>query len=147
MKFVVDHSSHAVCCSVCCTKIKDIGKEVIEKIGGYGALEEKLGKDWYNELRRREDAARDSFLVDNKFGAAWQTCGKDRCREAEMRALAVAAGVRDMGYPTVRQGWVASYEGEVDFTDPDGNRWHAVGFLARGTPHWAEDGKIRFYRT
>ena len=41
--------------------------------------------------------------------------------------LALAAGIRDRSYQTVRNGEVASYSGEAIITMDDGRRWRATG--------------------
>jgi len=57
----------------------------------------------------------------------------DELRKAQPPyALAIAAGVMDVSYPTVRYGTVAAYRGHGDVTMPDGSRWHAVGHMPDG---------------
>jgi len=48
-------------------------------------------------------------------------------------ALALAAGVRDCSYGTVRWGTVADYRGEGVVTMADGRRWRCVGHGPTGS--------------
>lgn len=48
-------------------------------------------------------------------------------------ALALAAGVRDASYGTVRWGTVADYRGEGVVTMADGRRWRCVGHGPTGS--------------
>lgn len=54
--------------------------------------------------------------------------------------LALAAGVRDTGYDTVRFGWVESYAGEAEVKMADGSRWRCVGHRPRGSAEWVSRG-------
>lgn len=57
--------------------------------------------------------------------------------------LALANGVRDHSYSTVRWGTVASYGGEATITMADGSLWRAVGYGPRGTAEYvSRDGGI-----
>jgi len=47
--------------------------------------------------------------------------------------LALAAGVRDVSYGTVRWGRVADYRGEAIVTMADGRRWRCVGHGPAGS--------------
>lgn len=59
--------------------------------------------------------------------------------------LAIANGVRDEGYSTVRYGRVPSYSGEALITMEDGRQWRAVGHGPSGTAeHVSMDGWIEF---
>lgn len=49
-------------------------------------------------------------------------------------ALALAAGVLDVSYDTVRWGRVRAYRGEAVVTMANGRRWRAVGRPQRGSP-------------
>lgn len=61
-------------------------------------------------------------------------------------ALALAAGVRDNGYRTVRYGWITSYTGEAEITMENGDRWLAVGHEPSGNAHWVtSEGWIEFF--
>lgn len=57
----------------------------------------------------------------------------DLRKEEPSYALALEAGVRDVGYDTVRHGWVPSFSGEAVVTMADGRRWRCVGHGPRGT--------------
>lgn len=59
--------------------------------------------------------------------------------------LALANGVRDCGYDTVRYGWVPSFSGEAEIVMADGRRWRAIGHRPRGSAeHVARNGWIEF---
>lgn len=59
--------------------------------------------------------------------------------------LALAAGVRDNSYGTVRWGRVASYSGEAVVTLEDGSRWRCVGRRPKGDAETVErQGYIEF---
>lgn len=59
--------------------------------------------------------------------------------------LAIAAGVRDKSYNTVRYGWISSYGGEAEVTMADGSRWRCVGHSPRGSAEWvSREGFIEF---
>lgn len=59
--------------------------------------------------------------------------------------LALAAGVCDVSYRTVRWGVVASYSGEVIITMEDGSTWRAVGHGSTGTAEYVDkQGYIEF---
>ena len=47
-------------------------------------------------------------------------------------AVALANGIRDRSYSTVRWGRVADYSGEAIITMADGRRWRAVGHGPEG---------------
>ena len=60
-------------------------------------------------------------------------------------ALAIAAGVCDASYQTVRFGLVLSYRGEAVITMADGSRWRAVGHGPSGTPAFvSREGYVEF---
>lgn len=74
-------------------------------------------------------------------------------RAAELRAaepsyaLAIAAGVVDDTYETVRYGFVRSYKGEATVTMEDGSVWIARGEGPLGDAHSIRrDGRITFER-
>lgn len=54
--------------------------------------------------------------------------------------LALAAGVRDKSYSTVRYGRVASYAGEAEVTMADGRRFRAIGHGPRGDAETLDRG-------
>ena len=57
--------------------------------------------------------------------------------------LAIAAGVEDDSYSTVRYGMVASYRGEAMVTLPNGSEWRCVGHGPQGNAETlARDGYI-----
>ena len=59
--------------------------------------------------------------------------------------LAMAAGIEDCGYDTVRHGWVSKYRGEAIVTMADGRKWKAVGYGPTGGPDWiGKQGGITF---
>ena len=58
---------------------------------------------------------------------------KDLEAEQPSVALALAAGVRDVSYGTVRWGTVADYRGEGIVTMADGRRWRCVGHGPAGS--------------
>lgn len=64
-------------------------------------------------------------------------------------AAAIAAGVRNVGYDTVRYGWINAYRGEAD-VELGGMRYHAVGHMPVGDSvdpageRPARDGYIQF---
>lgn len=60
-------------------------------------------------------------------------------------ALALAAGVKDAGYNTVRYGWISSYSGEAEVTMADGSRWRCIGHRPKGSAEWvSREGFIEF---
>ena len=60
-------------------------------------------------------------------------------------ALALAAGVRDNGYITVRHGHVRAYSGQAEIVLADGSRWLAIGHGPTGDAHTvSRDGYIEF---
>ena len=59
--------------------------------------------------------------------------------------LALANGVQDMSYRTVRFGRIASYWGTANITMDDGSRWVAIGHRPTGGPGWvSREGWIEF---
>lgn len=60
-------------------------------------------------------------------------------------ALALANGVKDCSYPTVRHGYVRSFSGRAELTMDDGSKWLAIGHGPVGTPEDVfRDGYIEF---
>lgn len=60
-------------------------------------------------------------------------------------ALALAAGIEDTSYSTVRYGRVASYSGTATITMADGSKWSAVGHRPTGPADYvARQGYIEF---
>lgn len=63
---------------------------------------------------------------------------------------AVAAGIRDKSYDTVRYGWVPSYTGRAVVVLADGTTseyWHARGYGPTGGPDWiGKYGGVQFDR-
>lgn len=61
--------------------------------------------------------------------------------------MALAKGIHDCGYNTVRYGWVSSFKGNVDLTMPDGSVWRAIGHGPTGTAEYvSRSGWIEFIR-
>ena len=59
--------------------------------------------------------------------------------------LALAAGVSNRSYHTVRWGMVSSYDGEAIIEMADGRRWKAVGHGPQGSAeHVSKQGWIEF---
>ena len=59
--------------------------------------------------------------------------------------LALAAGILDRSYSTVRWGTVASYSGEVEITMANGRRWKAIGHRPTGCAEWIDrQGYVEF---
>jgi len=52
--------------------------------------------------------------------------------------LALANGVLDKGYDTVRHGWIPSYSGEAIIVMEDGRKWKAIGHRPKGSPDWVD---------
>ena len=50
-------------------------------------------------------------------------------------ALALRAGVKDISYDTVANGWVLRYEGEAVVTLDNGRSYRCVGYGPRGDAH------------
>jgi hypothetical protein len=67
----------------------------------------------------------------------------DLRREQPSDELALAHGVIDRSYSTVRCGTVTSYAGEAIVTLSNGSRWRCVGRGPRGGAEWvAKNGFI-----
>lgn len=59
--------------------------------------------------------------------------------------LALEAGVKDTGYPTVANGYVNRYEGEALVEMANGKKWKCVGHRPKGSPsHISKQGYIEF---
>lgn len=70
---------------------------------------------------------------------------KDLRQKQPTYELAFSAGIEDVGYDTVRWGWVASYRGRAEITLDDGSRWLAIGHGPKGNAEYiARDGFIEF---
>ena len=66
-------------------------------------------------------------------------------RRQERRKLALANGVRDESYDTVRYGRIPSYAGRAEFATSDGTKWRAIGHSPKGTPERvSEPGYIEY---
>jgi hypothetical protein len=60
-------------------------------------------------------------------------------------ALAFIAGVDDIGYNTVRYGWVESYRGSGIITFPNGKQVRVTGYEPEGNAQFiSKYGRIRF---
>ena len=73
----------------------------------------------------------------------------DLARDLKQRqptyALALAAGIHDNSYTTVRYGHVPSYSGQAEIVLSDGSRWLAIGHGPAGDAHTvSRDGYIEF---
>ena len=70
---------------------------------------------------------------------------KDLRKEQPSYELALEAGVKDTGYPTVANGYVNRFSGEAVVTMADGRKWRCVGHGPRGDAiHISRDGYIEF---
>lgn len=60
-------------------------------------------------------------------------------------ALALACGILDRSYDTVRWGVIPSFSGECDITMADGSRWRAIGHGPEGCADYvSRDGYVEF---
>lgn len=74
-----------------------------------------------------------------------QTLAADLRKAEPSYELAIEAGVKDTGYPTVANGYVNRFSGEAVVTMADGQRWRCVGHGPKGDPsHISRDGYIEF---
>ena len=68
---------------------------------------------------------------------------RDLRKKEPSDALALANGVEDNSYNTVRWGGVSSYSGEAVVTMADGSVWRCIGHRPTGTAEYvARDGWI-----
>ncbi len=77
--------------------------------------------NWYSTLPRQ--------VVENsiKFIESLDSMNKPTLE------VALAHGLEDTSYSTVRYGWVTRYEGNKTFSLPNGSIWRATGKSTRGT--------------
>ena len=80
-----------------------------------------------------------------KLAERAQTLAADLRKEQPSYDLALEAGVKDTGYPTVANGYVNRFSGEAVVTMADGQRWRCVGHGPKGGPsHISKQGYIEF---
>ena len=71
---------------------------------------------------------------------------KKKDKGMSKKEIALAAGVRDVSYSTVRYGWVKSYSGQATVTLLEDNKtYRAIGHRSTGAPEGpVKDGFIEF---